>query len=555
MRRFFLFNMFFSLILGAFCFDAQAADVTVSDGPALQAALTAAQDNNEPDTIRLEAGPYDASAGTFIYLAAATENFPLTILGPAGGGAVIDGGDAEIGMGLDADGLLEDSNVDLVVQDLTFQNGSAPNSGGGLSISTGDADVSVLDCLFMGNSAFNNGGGVAAFTDSGRVLYEGNTFTDDNFASNNGGGAAVFSVVDGPVIITRNRFEGNSASNTGGAVAVFSTGSAPVEFTNNLIFNDNHANNIAGGASFFLNSGPLNMTHNTVTGNSSDNQAGGLAVSVNSDVAVTNIYNNIIRGNTATVETDDIRVFDDANFNNTGSPVNLFNNDFAEFISECADTGGCTSDISEGENLNVDPLLVDPAADLRLAAGSPVIDRGDPAAPALPTVDFDGNSRVIGPAPDMGALEARPELQVDPAVHDFGSVPQGQSASVILTIRNVGALDLELSGLTLSDNQNYALDLNGGSDPCGTATPTIDPGDACTVETFFNPQAEGAIPGSLTINSNDLVNPAFLVGFTGTGTSGGGCSLAGGPSSFLPWMLGGLLLLGLMQIRRGQGRP
>ncbi|HEU4656702.1 MAG TPA: choice-of-anchor Q domain-containing protein [Capillimicrobium sp.] len=54
-------------------------------------------------------------------------------------------------------------------------------------------------------------------------------------------------------------------------------------------------------------------------------------------------------------------------------------------------------------NVNVDPLFVS-SSDLHLQDGSPVIDAGQPGAPAFAT-DLDGLARLSGPAVDMGAYE------------------------------------------------------------------------------------------------------------------------------------------------------
>jgi cysteine-rich repeat protein len=89
---------------------------------------------------------------------------------------------------------------------------------------------------------------------------------------------------------------------------------------------------------------------------------------------------------------------------------NVFNNILSKFCrlstAECDVTAlGAT----QGGNLiDVDPLFVDaPNGDFHLQAGSPAINAGDPDAPSLPDTDFDGNARVDGPAPDMGALEVQ----------------------------------------------------------------------------------------------------------------------------------------------------
>ena len=96
--------------------------------------------------------------------------------------------------------------------------------------------------------------------------------------------------------------------------------------------------------------------------------------------------------------------------------MNLFNNDLSDFFSFCVNTGGCTPDISEGNNIDLDPLFVDAVnRDFHLQEGSPAIDAGDPAAPDLPDTDFEGDPRDVdgdgdGITPDMGADEFIPTV-------------------------------------------------------------------------------------------------------------------------------------------------
>jgi len=65
--------------------------------------------------------------------------------------------------------------------------------------------------------------------------------------------------------------------------------------------------------------------------------------------------------------------------------------------------------VEEGAgNMNVPALFVDPNEDFHLRTGSPCVDGGDPAAlleAPLP-VDFDGDPRPAGGAPDIGADES-----------------------------------------------------------------------------------------------------------------------------------------------------
>jgi hypothetical protein len=74
--------------------------------------------------------------------------------------------------------------------------------------------------------------------------------------------------------------------------------------------------------------------------------------------------------------------------------------------SDYTGTRSGTGTITEGHQLNVDPGFVNAAAgDYRLAAGSPLIDAGDPAGPAAgdSLTDLAGNARVAGGRLDIGA--------------------------------------------------------------------------------------------------------------------------------------------------------
>jgi hypothetical protein len=120
---------------------------------------------------------------------------------------------------------------------------------------------------------------------------------------------------------------------------------------------------------------------------------------------------------------------------------------------------------------------------------------------------------------------------VDPLSHDFGDIFAG---TVVVTISNLGSLDLGVTGMTLAD-PNFSLDVNGGPDPCGSETPTLAPGESCTVLVTFTPTTDGVVNGVLVISSNDPVHPEVQVLLTGIGGNqfvfGAGCALEAGSSS------------------------
>ena len=151
-------------------------------------------------------------------------------------------------------------------------------------------------------------------------------------------------------------------------------------------------------------SGTITIANNIFSENSAYDDGGGVCVISDSDSATLNIYNNILFGNMAN-DGDDLYVYSE------GSTVNLYNNDFsgnAEF-----DTGQSwdlyitlTDNYHHADNIQKDPQFVDPLnGDFHLKSKSPCIDRGNNSAPGLPDTDFEGNPRIVGSAPDIGADE------------------------------------------------------------------------------------------------------------------------------------------------------
>src|SRR3990172_2428126 len=331
--------------------------------------------------------------------------------------------------------------------DVTLNNNTfTDNSGGGASVGNESGDITLTDNTFTDNFADSSGGGATVDTELGNVTLTNNTFTD-NSADSDGGGADVFAA--GNVTLTDNTFTDNSADSDGGGASV-ETFSGDVTLTNNIF--DNHSVGSRGGGafidndegittltnnSFTNNSAPSNgggvrvqaqlgdvtLTNNTFTNNSTDSNGGGLWVSLIDDTTTLNIFNNIIRGNTATGDGDDTYVLDDDNSNDIGSSLNLFTNDFSDFFSDCESRPlFCTSNITEGGNIDEDPLFVDGASgDVHLREGSPCIDVGNPAAPALPDTDFEGDPRDVDGdedgnfLPDIGADEFIPGLAPPPS--------------------------------------------------------------------------------------------------------------------------------------------
>lgn len=352
-----------------------------------QEALNIAQCNGVDDVITLAAGSYFSnnvsSADTncdedgFCYDGDVnSENSSLTITGAGKGQTFIDGQGASGVIGLTVSPFgTDDSGLQLVIQDITFQN-NGPSSGvasGGLIVVAAQSNVLIED-----NEFINNGGEQA------------------------GGGAQLFLADTGTMTLNRNAFFDNQALSgvPSGGVDFEAGGFGTLVFTNNILAGNIAENNTGGGATFSsFNEVTMYIVNNTFYNNSAA-FAGGLNVQLCEDAQV-EIYNNIVYLNVAPQGGADIAATSAGKCNQTGT-LNLFNNDFIEFLDN---TFGLT--VAQGDNLNIDPEWVDPDADdLHLTAGSPVIDMGllDPPG-GLPTPDFDGVTRPQGPLPDMGALE------------------------------------------------------------------------------------------------------------------------------------------------------
>jgi hypothetical protein len=207
-----------------------------------------------------------------------------------------------------------------------------------------------------------------------------------------------FSIVDGsagsgagisvdhcsPTIINCT-FSGNSSVHGAGILNVYSAGTIA-----NCVFFNNSAS-FWGGAMANYSSSPT-ITNCTFTLNSAESIFAGAIF--NGDSSFPTITNCILWGNTA--------------------PNN----------AEIHDEVGCSSDVTYCDidqdgfagingNIREAPRFFDPDnSDFHLEPDSPCIDAGTGNAPSLPSTDFEGDPRVVGSAPDMGADEYLGETDI-----------------------------------------------------------------------------------------------------------------------------------------------
>jgi hypothetical protein len=318
-----------------------------------------------------------------------------------------------------------------LVTNCTF-SGNTASSGGGMNNFFGSP--SVTNCTFSANTA-NNGSGMYNYYSSPTVTdcaFSGNTATRDGGGMYNSGGGSptvnnctfggntatfgggMFNSSGSPTV-THCKLSGNTAENGGG---MFNSGSSPT--VTHCKFNGNTVT--FGGGMYNSSSYPM-VTGCTFSGNTVT--SGGGMYNSNSYPTVTNCT---FSGNKGTVygggmynaessPTVTNCIFWDDNpqeiLNRYGSTITL---GFSDVL------GGLPIGTIDGVgNINLDPMFVRPPdpgpdgtwdgvdddyGDLRLQAGSPCINAGDPGFVAQPgETDLEGHARVLCERVDMGAYE------------------------------------------------------------------------------------------------------------------------------------------------------
>jgi hypothetical protein len=229
----------------------------------------------------------------------------------------------------------------------------------------------MVDGLMVQNglNQVDQGGCIRVFTDSGTATVNGNIATSCEAVYD--AGIAVESD-SGDVIITNNIAYGNTATNDG------------------------------GGIGSMTSTGQIVILNNTIADNTATNDGGGLAIYLMSDSALADIENNIIWNNTAST-CGDVTINADGDFNGTYASVLLDYNDTDTVSGVCSNDPGFTLGVN---NINSDPQFVDSVGgDYHIQVTSPAKDFGDGTHPDLPVTDIDGEVRIAGTYPDIGADE------------------------------------------------------------------------------------------------------------------------------------------------------
>jgi hypothetical protein len=122
-----------------------------------------------------------------------------------------------------------------------------------------------------------------------------------------------------------------------------------------------------------------------------------------------------------------------------------------------------------------------------------------------------------------------PIISVDKTSLDFGSLITGNTLSSVVTVKNIGTADLNITGAKINGTNVSDFSL---SNMCGT----ILPQSTCSITVTFTPSSPGSKAATLEINSNDPNQATVSISLTGVGVNndsgsgggdgGGGCFIA-----------------------------
>jgi len=290
-------------------------------------------------------------------------------------------------------------NGSLTVRDARFVDNQAADDGAGI-YATGELTLEGVEFRDGVTSSFGDGGGLFA---SGDI-----TLTDCSFFDNAGrlGGGARFST--GTFVLERCVFEGNSGTLGGAMSATLS------ELT--LVDLEFRYNSADEGGALSSNADPLRAVNCLFWRNSAEDNGGAVRL-IGGGVTERELTNCTFAENEA---------FEVGALDAIGTPLLTncifwadagdvgFDETNGGLFSHCivAGSGGSgagwdpTFGIDGGGNLDLDPAFEFMVlGNMRLTAGSPAVDAGDPEAPNLPLEDLDGNPRILGAGVDMGAYE------------------------------------------------------------------------------------------------------------------------------------------------------
>ena len=382
---------------------------------------------------------------------------------------------------------MEPAVTSLVITDTTISDNDAIEAdegggdGGGV-FAFGSSVVTFERSTISGNTADDDGGGI-----HGNAYYAGgvnlvDTTVSGNTAESDGGGIYFY---DGALNITSSTVSGNLAESDGGGIYFYD---GELVMTNSTV-SGNTADSDGGG--IYIYDGEVDLVHSTITGNSA--LYGGNIYFYDGDLTL----DHTAVANGVAPEGPDI-------YFGESEPTFEANWSLIEDPSVVPDSGA--------NNISGDPLLGALADNGGLtqthlpAAGSTMIEGGDPAVLMPPTADQRGLARIAGDVIDIGAVEV--EVVNNPPVGVPDAVTVGAGGAVTINVLgNDSDPDADVLSLvsvtqgtkgsvTISGGQVLYLAAAGASGQ-DTFTYTLSDGEnSVTVTVTVTIRAAGILPAT-----------------------------------------------------------
>ena len=402
---------------------------------------------DEPSTVYLAAGRYSQTLPRVAprgYFSCSPNGRSLTITGEPGTSArdvIIDAQGIGYCLAIvDATlrGLPWETRMDpafdrprLEIIGITFCNGNDPYNCGGLDIDAQEYAVVVRDCVFADNASDAGRGAGLHVTEAFSLTIDGNRVQRNTLRER-----VVTTDSDG--------VRSTSTECCGAGVFVWNAWDG-VTLRNNIVTDNVAAGNSSQGGGLFLAFGcdrTAHLLHNTICANTAAEGGGVHFGDYPGPGGLVNLYNNIVRGNRAVVRagSDDLFLGETREIpESRWLDVDAYHNNCSRVLGTYRASGG---------NVDVDPGFVHPAGgDYRLLAGSAMIDAGTnevPDPPGLPEHDIDGEARVNGRRPDIGADEYHPGTRRR-APASIGIWVDGRRGPVVLAPRRKVAITAALA--------------------------------------------------------------------------------------------------------------
>jgi hypothetical protein len=241
-------------------------------------------------------------------------------------------------------------------------------SGGGIYCEQSSPTISgnIISGNVITAGSIHRGGGIACWDSS--PLIQGNTITNNDGGTGNGnaGGGIFYKGASSPSIV-ENIITQNSARNGGGIHC--NPSSNPAFVANNFIYGNSATNN-GGGVLVNTHGALVDMIGNTIAGN--------IGTGIGCFGACTpSLTNCIVYGNS---------------LGSISGPAT---------VNYCNIEGGWGGGTG---NIDTDPLFIAPG-EYKLSDMSLCIDAGTNSVPGLPSIDIDGDPRIVGGIADIGADE------------------------------------------------------------------------------------------------------------------------------------------------------